>query len=178
LGGGSTELVLGDTEVTACYSMDVGSVRLTERRLQTDPPTASEITAAEADVAAVLAAAAQVVPLQLAATIVGVAGTVTSLTAYHLGLSTYDPQAVDGTAVTPDDAERLSSQMLALTKAERLDLGFMQPGRADIIGAGALIWRAVVQATTAAAAAAGHEIKQVVTRESDMLEGIAAALAA
>ena len=184
LGGGSTELVLGmpgnpvgGAAVTASYSMDVGSVRLTERWLRSDPPSSGEISGADDDVAAMLAMAETEVPLQEVRTIVGVAGTVTSLTAYYLGMSKYDPARIDGVALTPAEVGRVSAEMLAMTRAERLALGFMAEGRADIIGAGALIWRDVVARVTAAARAAGHEITAVVSRESDMLEGIAAQLA-
>ncbi|MCL1800300.1 MAG: Ppx/GppA family phosphatase [Promicromonosporaceae bacterium] len=177
LGGGSTELVLGESRVEAAYSMDVGSVRLTERWLHGDPPTAREIAGADLDVAAMLAAAGTVVPFERVRTIVGVAGTVTSLTAYYLGLRKYDPRAVDGVVLTPAEVARVSSEMLAKSKEERLALGFMAEGRADIIGAGALIWRDVVAKVTAAARESGREITAVISRESDMLEGIAASVA-
>jgi exopolyphosphatase/guanosine-5'-triphosphate,3'-diphosphate pyrophosphatase len=183
LGGGSTELVLGtdsvfgEDGVIAAFSMDVGSVRLTERRLVSDPPSDTEIALAHGDVAAMLEAAHQVVPVEQARTIVGVAGTVTSLAAYHLGLKVFDPQAIDGLALTVPEAERQCAEMLAMTRAERLALGFMQPGRADIIGAGALIWHDVVAYVSQHVAAAGGKIEAVVARDSDMLEGIAASLA-
>ena len=177
LGGGSTELVLGTDDVEAAYSMDVGSVRLTERRLVSDPPTLPEIKLAHDDVAAMLAKASAVVPIEKARTIVGVAGTVTSLTAFYLGLTKYDPKLVDGTALTVGEVQQVCADMLAMTKAERLALGFMQPGRADIIGAGALIWADVVAEVAARVAGAGGKIEAVVARESDMLEGIAANLA-
>ena len=177
LGGGSTELVLGDRAPTAEYSMDVGSVRLTERHLRSDPPSSSEIKKANDDVGAMLAVAATQVPIGNARTIVGVAGTVTSLTAHYLGLRKYDPAVVDGTALSPVEVERACTEMVALSREQRMALGFMQTGRADIIGAGAVIWRAVVERVCAAARAEGHEIAAVVSRESDMLEGIAAVLA-
>ena len=178
LGGGSTELVLGEAQAEAAYSMDVGSVRLTERRLVSDPPTPDEIALAHDDVAAMLAKASAVVPLEKARTIVGVAGTVTSLTAFYLGLRKYDPKLVDGTALTVGEVQQVCADMLSMTKAERLALGFMQPGRADIIGAGALIWADVVAEVARRVAEAGGQVEAVVARESDMLEGIAAKLAA
>ena len=178
LGGGSTELVLGTDRAEAAYSMDVGSVRLHERRLLTDPPTSGELALAHDDVAAMLAKASATVPLERARTIVGVAGTVTSLTAFYLGLSQYDPKLVDGTALTVAETQQVCADMISMTKAERLALGFMQPGRADIIGAGALIWADVVAEVAARVAAAGGQIEAVVSRESDMLEGIADKIAA
>lgn len=178
LGGGSTELVLGEAQAEAAYSMDVGSVRLTERRLVSDPPTPDEIALAHDDVAVMLAKASAVVPLEKTRTIVGVAGTVTSLTAFYLGLRKYDPKLVDGTALTVGEVQQVCADMLSMTKAERLALGFMQPGRADIIGAGALIWADVVAEVARRVAEAGGQVEAVVARESDMLEGIAAKLAA
>jgi exopolyphosphatase/guanosine-5'-triphosphate,3'-diphosphate pyrophosphatase len=184
LGGGSTELVLGEvngsTNVRAAYSMDVGSVRLTERYLKSDPPTAAQIAQAHDETALHLAMASRHVPLGQTRTIVGVAGTVTSLAAYHLGLQVFDPRVVDNTVNTLDEVAQRTSEMLNMTRAERMALGFLQPGRADIIGAGALIWGDVVstvaEAVRADDAAAANRMR-VVTRESDMLEGIAADLA-
>jgi exopolyphosphatase/guanosine-5'-triphosphate,3'-diphosphate pyrophosphatase len=173
LGGGSTELVLGTATPEAAYSMDVGCVRMTERHLLSDPPTPDEIAAAHADVAAALDAAARVVPLGRAATLVGLAGTVTTVTAHVLGLAAYDPARIDG-AVQPIDAVLAAcDDLLGRTHAERAALGFMHPGRVDVIGAGALVWHDVVARVRDAVAAAGGELTEVVTSEHDILDGIA-----
>ncbi|RZS61832.1 Ppx/GppA phosphatase [Xylanimonas ulmi] len=173
LGGGSTELVLGDAAPEAALSMDVGSVRLTERHLHSDPPTAAEVAAARADVRAALDAAAAVVPLGRTTTLVGLAGSVTSITAYALGLRAYDRDAVDGTVLAVDEVLAACDRLLAMTRAERLALGFLQPGRADVIGAGAVIWAEVIGRVRDAVAAGGGELTHVVTSEHDILDGIA-----
>jgi exopolyphosphatase/guanosine-5'-triphosphate,3'-diphosphate pyrophosphatase len=173
LGGGSTELVLGTATPEAAYSMDVGCVRMTERHLRSDPPAPDEIAAAHADVAAALDAAAQVVPLGRAVTLVGLAGTVTTVTAHVLGLPAYDPARIDGTVQSVDAVLAACDDLLARTHAQRAALGFMHPGRIDIIGAGALVWHDVVARVREAVAAAGGELTEVVTSEHDILDGIA-----
>jgi exopolyphosphatase/guanosine-5'-triphosphate,3'-diphosphate pyrophosphatase len=176
LGGGSTELVLGTTTPQAALSMDVGSVRLTERHLHSDPPTEAEVARARADVDAALDAAAQVVPLGRTATLVGLAGSVTSVTAHALGLPSYQRDRVNGTVLPVDDVLAACADLLGRTREQRLALGFMHPGRADVIGAGALVWARVVERVRDEVAAAGGELTHVVTSESDILDGIALSL--
>nr|WP_297429628.1 Ppx/GppA phosphatase family protein [uncultured Actinotalea sp.] len=173
LGGGSTELVLGTTAVEAAHSMDVGCVRMTERHVAGDPPAAEQVAAATADVEAALDAAARDVPLGRAATLVGLAGTVTTVTAHALGLDRYDPAAIDGAVLPVEDVLRSCGGLLAMTRAEREALPFMHPGRVDVIGAGALVWSTVVQRVRAEVAGAGGELRTVVTSEHDILDGIA-----
>jgi exopolyphosphatase/guanosine-5'-triphosphate,3'-diphosphate pyrophosphatase len=173
LGGGSTEVVLGERAPEAAYSMDVGCVRITERHLRSDPPAADEVAAAEADVRAALDVAAQHVPLGRAATLVGLAGTVTTVTAHALDLPAYDPAAIDGAVLPVDAVVAACDDLLARDRDARAALGFMHPGRVDVIGAGALVWRAVVERVRAEVAAAGGELTEVVTSEHDILDGIA-----
>jgi exopolyphosphatase/guanosine-5'-triphosphate,3'-diphosphate pyrophosphatase len=173
LGGGSTELVLGTTRPDAAYSMDVGCVRLTERHLLSDPPTPAELLAAHADVAAALDAAAEVVPLGDAVTLVGLAGTVTTVTAHALGLPAYDPHAIDGSVLPVEGVLVACDDLVLRSRAERAALGFMHPGRVDVIGAGALVWHDVVTRVRDEVAAAGGELTEVVTSEHDILDGIA-----
>ncbi|MFF1529885.1 exopolyphosphatase [Cellulomonas sp. NPDC058312] len=173
LGGGSTEVVLGELTPEAAYSMDVGCVRITERHLRSDPPTADEVAAAEADVRAALDVAAQHVPLGRAATLVGLAGTVTTVTAHALDLPAYDPAAIDGAVLPVDAVVAACDDLLTRDRESRAALGFMHPGRVDVIGAGALVWRAVVERVRAEVAAAGGELTEVVTSEHDILDGIA-----
>jgi exopolyphosphatase/guanosine-5'-triphosphate,3'-diphosphate pyrophosphatase len=177
LGGGSTELVLGTTSPDAAVSMDVGSVRLTERHLRSDPPTPREVERARADVTAALDAASAVVPLGRTATLVGLAGSVTTVTAHVLGLPEYRREAVNGTVLTVDQVLAACDDLLGRTREQRLALGFMHPGRADVIGAGALVWAQVVARVRDEVAAAGGELTHVVTSESDILDGIALTLA-
>jgi exopolyphosphatase/guanosine-5'-triphosphate,3'-diphosphate pyrophosphatase len=167
LGGGSTEIVLGERTVEAALSVDIGCVRLTERHLRSDPPTAAELAAATADVDAALDRVAEQVPLALARTLVGVAGTVTTITAHALGLPGYDPAVLHGATLSVEEVLTACADLIEMPKAERAALPYMHPGRVDVIGAGALIWRRVVQRVAEVA-----PLSTVVTSEHDILDGI------
>lgn len=173
LGGGSTELVLGTTSVVASASMDVGCVRLTERHLHADPPTAAEIAAASADVSAALDAAGAVVPLGRTATLVGLAGSVTTVTAHALDLDSYQPDRIDGAVLPADRVLDSCRTLLGMSRARRAREPYMHPGRVDVIGAGALVWSDVVSRVRAEVARAGGRLSTVVTSEHDILDGIA-----
>lgn len=173
IGGGSTELVLGTTTPVAAYSMDVGCVRLTERHLHTDPPTSDEVAAASADVVAALDEAARVVPVGRAATLVGLAGSVTTVTAHTLDLERYDPARIDGAVLPADTVLASCRTLLEMSRARREVLPFMHPGRVDVIGAGALVWSDVVSYVRSEVARAGGSLRTVVTSEHDILDGIA-----
>jgi exopolyphosphatase/pppGpp-phosphohydrolase len=162
IGGGSTELILGADAPEAADSMDVGSVRLHERHLHSDPPTAAEITACVADIDAHLDACP--VDPATAATVVGVAGTVTQLAAVVLGLTAYDRSAVDQLVLPVDQVFATVERLLAMSVAERRALPSMHPGRADVIGAGVLILDRVLRRTGATS---------LVVSDSDILDGIA-----
>jgi len=177
LGGGSTEFAFGTTSPVAAYSMDVGCVRLTERHLHDDPPTAGQIAAATADVAVALDAAAAVVPFGRTATLVGLAGTVTTVTAHVLTLREYDPVRIDGSELRVDAVLASCADLLRRSRAERAALPFMHPGRADVIGAGALIWSDIVSRVRADVAIAGGKLSDVVASEHDILDGIAWSIA-
>ena len=173
LGGGSTEMVLGTRSPVATCSMDIGCVRLTERYLHGDPPSPLEIAAASADVGAALDAAAASVPFGRTATLVGLAGTVTTVTAHALKLTSYDPERIDGARIPADAVLASCADLLGRTRAERAALPFMHPGRVDVIGAGALIWSDVVARVRSEVAIAGGRLTHVVTSEHDILDGIA-----
>lgn len=177
LGGGSTELVLGTATVLASHSMDVGSVRLTERHLAGDPPTDAQVAAARADVEAALDGAAADVPLGRAVTLAGVAGTVTTVAAHALRLPAYDSAAVDGAVVDVDVMLAACHDLLAATRERRAALPYVHPGRVDVIGAGALVWAAVIERVRAAVEAHGGRLGHVVVSERDILDGIALDLA-
>ncbi|WP_230087400.1 Ppx/GppA phosphatase family protein [Nocardioides marmotae] len=163
LGGGSTELVLGGPDgVTAGHSMDVGSVRLHERHALSDPPTAAEVEACVRDVDAHLDAC-PVDPAR-AATVVGVAGTITTVAAAALGLTAYDADALDQQVLAVDDVHAAIDRLLAMSVEERRALPFMHPGRADVIGAGALVLRQVLRRSG---------VDRLVVSEADILDGIA-----
>lgn len=169
IGGGSTELALGTADgVTAARSVDIGCVRLTERRFLTDPPAPEHVAAARADIEAALDEAAAVVPLADARTLVGLAGSVTTVAAIHLSLAEYDSTAIHHSRIPAADVRAISDRLLTLTHDERLAIGPMHPGRADVIGAGALVLRCVVDR-------AG--VDEVLVSEHDILDGIAWSIA-
>jgi exopolyphosphatase/guanosine-5'-triphosphate,3'-diphosphate pyrophosphatase len=163
IGGGSTELVLGDTDgVRASRSMDIGSVRLHERHVRTDPPSEREIAAVVADIDAHLDDCG--VPIAEAATVVGIAGTMTTLAAAVLDLPAYDVAAIDRSVHDVAAVQRTVHRLVAMTVAERRALPYMHPGRADVIDAGVLIASRVL----------GHAtVDTLVVGEADILEGIA-----
>jgi exopolyphosphatase/guanosine-5'-triphosphate,3'-diphosphate pyrophosphatase len=168
IGGGSTELVLGSTTVEAATSVDIGCVRMTERHLATDPPTPAEIKAAEADIHEAIAAARAAVPLEQARTFVGLAGSVTTVAAIALGLPEYDPARIHHSRIPADQVRAVTRRLLQMTRAERAALPVMYPGRADVIGAGALVLRVLIDELDAA---------DVVVSEHDILDGIAWSIA-
>lgn len=169
IGGGSTEFVLGDAAgVRAARSVDIGCVRLTERHLRSDPPTAEEIRRAEDDIRAALALVTAEVPVGEAATLVGVAGSVTTVAAIALGLPGYDPEAIHGSRIPVADVRAVTADLLAATRARRAAMPVMHPGRVDVIGAGALILRVLMDEFGAG---------EVVVSEHDILDGIALRLA-
>jgi exopolyphosphatase / guanosine-5'-triphosphate,3'-diphosphate pyrophosphatase len=164
IGGGSTELVLGTTSggPDAAVSLDIGSVRLHERHLHSDPPTADEIEACAADIDGQVDRSP--VPLVEAASVVGVGGTVTTVGAGVLDLAAYDRALVDQAVLPVEEVHLLAGRLLALPYAERLDLPWLHPGRADVIGAGVLILDRVLRRTCATT---------MVVSEADILDGIA-----
>jgi exopolyphosphatase/guanosine-5'-triphosphate,3'-diphosphate pyrophosphatase len=164
IGGGSTELVLGGGAVEAAYSMDIGSVRLTERHLPDDPPTAAQIAAAERDLLDALAVARRDVPIERAHTFVGVSGTVTTVSALAQGLEWYDPSRTHHSRISARAVWETAGWLLHSTRAERAAKAVIQPGRVDVIGAGALILRVLTDQVGAG---------EVVVSEKDILDGIA-----
>jgi exopolyphosphatase/guanosine-5'-triphosphate,3'-diphosphate pyrophosphatase len=171
IGGGSTELVLGSPDarsVTAAFSMNVGCVRMTERHLHSDPPTAAQIDATVADLRRALDVAAATVPVARAAAFVGVAGTVTTIAAIALGLEAYDPERIHGSVLTFDQVASVTARLLEMSHAERAAMPVMHPGRVDVIGGGALVLRTLMEYVGAEA---------VIASEHDILDGIAMSVA-
>ncbi len=164
IGGGSTELILGDpaTGPDAAHSMDIGSVRLHERHVRHDPVDAVEIAAVVTDIDAALDACP--VDPAAAATVIGVAGTNTTIAAGTLGLEAYDRALIHGRALAVADVQRLVGRLLGMSVAERRALGWMHPGRADVIDAGALIVSRVLGRVA---------VPSLVVAETDILDGIA-----
>jgi exopolyphosphatase/guanosine-5'-triphosphate,3'-diphosphate pyrophosphatase len=167
IGGGSTELVLGGDGRLQSDSMDIGCVRLTERRLHSDPPTVAEIAAASDDISTAIASARTRVPIEQAATFIGVAGTVTTIAAIALGLSEYSAMAIHGSSMSAATVHDVAARLVELPRAERAAIPVMHPGRVDVIAAGALILDALMTAT-------GSE--QIIASEHDILDGIAASI--
>lgn len=169
VGGGSTELVLGAVDPEGAASVDVGCVRLTERWLRSDPPTAEEVEGAVADVRRALDSVDESMEVARARTLVGVAGSVTTVAAISLGLEAYDPHAIHLTHVSLDQVEDITDTLLRQTREERSRIGAMHPGRVDVIGAGALVLREIMRR---------WNLTEVVASERDILDGIAYGVAA
>ncbi|WP_112235418.1 Ppx/GppA phosphatase family protein [Kocuria sp. BT304] len=174
LGGGSTECVLGTPrEVIAARSVDVGCVRMTERHLGSNPPTEEQQARVLRDVGEAMDVVARTVPLERTTRLVGVAGTVTTVTAMALGLEHYDPERINGTVLEIPDVTRACRELTAMTREQRAALGFMHEGRVDVIGAGALVWRRVVERV---ARATDGRVRTVTASEHDILDGIGLSL--
>lgn len=164
IGGGSTELVLGGTSVEAARSVDVGCVRMTERHLHDDPPSPAQVAAARADVEAAVDLAGQTVPLDKTRTLVGLAGSVTTVAAMALDLPTYDRDRIHHAYLAAADVHRVADALLAMSHDQREALPFMHPGRVDVIGAGALVLAIVMERVP---------VDSVLVSEHDILDGIA-----
>ncbi|WP_229399895.1 Ppx/GppA phosphatase family protein [Micromonospora okii] len=166
IGGGSTEFVVGTRSggVEAAISMDIGCVRMTERHLHGDPPGADQVAAAQADITAAVDRALEAVPGRQAATLVGLAGSVTTVVALAEGLTGYDPSRIHHARVSYDAVAQVTADLLGKTREQRLAIPVMHPGRADVIGAGALVLRVIMER-------AG--MPSVVASEHDILDGIA-----
>ncbi len=164
IGGGSTELILGDADgsIVAAESLDIGSVRLNERHLAGDPPSKEEIAAAVSDIEQALDGCS-VDPADAGA-VIGVAGTVTTLAAAVLDLDAYDPTLIHHSVLRPDAVQGAVTRLLAMEVAQRKGLPYMHPGRADVIGAGGLILDRVLRRTT---------VSSMLVSEHDILDGIA-----
>jgi exopolyphosphatase/guanosine-5'-triphosphate,3'-diphosphate pyrophosphatase len=171
LGGGSTELVRGTAGVEAALSVDVGSVRMTERHLHSDPPTPDEVAGARRDVEAALDAVEETVDLTGIGAVVGLAGTITTITAHALRLSSYDREAVHLARIPAPTMREACESLLAMGHAERAALPYLHPGRVDVIAGGALVWEQVLARAVQRSPGA-----VVVTSEHDILDGIALSL--
>jgi exopolyphosphatase/guanosine-5'-triphosphate,3'-diphosphate pyrophosphatase len=176
VGGGSTELVLGTwdgkkVDVIAARSVDVGCVRLTERCLHTDPPTPTEVSDAVRVASDVLDTAFTAVPLDQARTFIGVAGTVTTMSAVHMELPAYDADTLHLSRLPLPAIASTTDLFVGMTRAERAALGPMHPGRVDVIAGGAIIVRTLAEQVAARAG-----ITEMVVSEHDILDGIALSL--
>ncbi|MGH3409293.1 MAG: exopolyphosphatase [Streptosporangiaceae bacterium] len=170
IGGGSTEFVVGgDSADPRGVSMDIGCVRLTERYLHSDPPTADEVAAATADIDVAITHAARAVPVTSAKTLVGLAGSVTTVTAIALGLTEYQPARIHHARITAEQVHEVALRLLGQTREQRAAIPVMHPGRVDVIGAGALVLDRILTQL---------DFPAVVASEHDILDGIAWSIAA
>ena len=169
IGGGSTEFVLGDGAVEYARSVDIGCVRMTERHLQSDPPLAREIAAATRDIDAAILDALNDVPGQRANTVVGVAGTVTTVAAIAMELHEYDPERIHLSSMSHEQVDQVTAHLLGITRQERLKLPGVEPGRVDVIGGGALILKRIMDLVG---------VDEIIVSESDILDAIAWQVAA
>jgi exopolyphosphatase/guanosine-5'-triphosphate,3'-diphosphate pyrophosphatase len=175
IGGGSTEFVRGTESMAAALSVDIGCVRMTERHLRSDPPTAAEVAAATRDIDAAIDRAAQVVGLGPVRALVGLAGSVTTVAAHVLDLPAYDSEVIHLSRSTPARFHDAAQSLLGMPRAQRAALGFMHPGRVDVIGAGALVWDRVIDRVARDSGLGGD--LPVFASEHDILDGIALTLA-
>ncbi|GAA0572063.1 Ppx/GppA phosphatase family protein [Actinomadura livida] len=164
IGGGSTEFVLGSSSADASRSTDIGCVRMTERHLRDDPPTPLQISGAAADIDAALASVREAVPVDEARTLVGLAGSVTTVAGIALDLPEYDSDRIHLSRVTATQVHEVTRRLLHATRAERAEIPVMHPGRVDVIGAGALILDRIMRE---------YGFGAVVVSERDILDGIA-----
>ncbi|WP_370180737.1 exopolyphosphatase [Rhodococcus wratislaviensis] len=173
LGGGSTEVVLGDESgVHAAFSTDIGCVRITERCLHDDPPTPAQVEEARAFAQERLDEAFARVPVEQAHTWVGVAGTMTTIAALAEELPEYDAERVHLSRIPMPHLREVCNSLIAMTHTERAALGPMHPGRVDVIGGGAIVTLTLADAFEKKAG-----IDQLVVSEHDILDGIALSIA-
>jgi exopolyphosphatase/guanosine-5'-triphosphate,3'-diphosphate pyrophosphatase len=175
IGGGSTEFVLGAAARTAAgqperagISVNIGCVRMTERHLHGDPPSRPEVMAATADIDAALDQVAGAIPVRQARTLIGLAGSVTTVAGIAMGLPAYDADRIHHARIPAADVHAVTSDLLAQTRVQRAAIGVMHPGRVDVIGAGALVLDRIMQR---------FGFSEVLVSEHDILDGIAWSLA-
>ena len=168
IGGGSTEFVYGTENVIAARSVNVGCVRMAERHQLTSPLSESSRTAAIADIDAAIAEAASEVPITKARSVIAVAGTATTVAAAALGLETYDRYAIHLARISAEKTHEIAQSLAAMTRSEIAALGYMHPGRVDVITAGSLVLSRIMSATGA---------KEFIASEADILDGMAWSLA-
>ena len=167
IGGGSTEFVFGTSTVEAARSVNIGCVRMSERHFANDPATSEQIELARTDIQTAIAIAAAEVPITKAKILVAVAGTATTVAAAGLNLAEYDRYAIHLARISANQVHDASAMFLTRNREERLALGYMHPGRVDVIGAGSLVLSEIMKATGAT---------EFVASESDILDGMARSL--
>ena len=193
IGGGSTEFVLGQRgQVIDAISTNMGSVRIPERYLapvilaakkgdgsldpQQTPGIAKSLIKASFAIDQLIDEADKKLGLDRARTLIGVAGTVTTVTAHALGLNDYEPEKIHGSRIAPAQMLRSCNWMMNQPVSARAALGYMPTGRADVIGAGALVWSRIIDRINGEIEVDGSGLKEILTSETDILDGIALSL--
>jgi exopolyphosphatase/guanosine-5'-triphosphate,3'-diphosphate pyrophosphatase len=164
IGGGSTEFVFGTDSVEFAKSMNIGCVRMSERHFTGGEPEPGQIAAATEDIDAAIKEAAKIVPITEAKTLIAVAGTATTVAAAALDLPAYDRYAIHLSRISAEKTHAISKMFLSMSRTDRESLGYMHPGRVDVIGAGSLVLSRIMAATGAT---------EFVASESDILDGMA-----
>ena len=164
IGGGSTEFVFGSEKVDFAKSVNIGCVRMSERHLNTQPPSMAQIAQAIVDIDIAITQAAAVVPITTAKTLVAVAGTATTVAAAALELTDYDRHLIHLSRISSDKVHKVAASFQSMNKDQIASLGFMHPGRVDVITAGSLVLSRIMAATGAT---------EFVASESDILDGMA-----
>ena len=167
IGGGSTEFVIGNRNVESAKSVNIGCVRMAERHLKSDPATISEIESARKDIQTAITETNQVVDIKSAKSLIAVAGTATTVAAAALDLPQYDRYAIHLSRISATKTHEVSEMFLKMNRSQRAALGYMHPGRVDVIGAGSLVLSEIVKAVGA---------NEFIACESDILDGIAFSL--
>jgi len=164
IGGGSTEFVFGSEKVEFAKSVNIGCVRMSERHLNLQPPTMAQIAEAIIDIDLAITQAAKVVPISQAKSLVAVAGTATTVAAAALKLAEYDRYLIHLSRISAPAVHQVAAMFQSLNKDQITALGYMHPGRVDVITAGALVLSRIMAATGAS---------EFIASESDILDGIA-----
>jgi len=164
IGGGSTEFVFGNEKVDFAKSVNIGCVRMSERHLNTQPPSMAQIAQAIVDIDIAITQAAAVVPITTAETLVAVAGTATTVAAAALELTDYDRHMIHLSRISASNVHKVAASFQSMNKDQIASLGFMHPGRVDVITAGSLVLSRIMAATGAS---------EFVASESDILDGMA-----
>ena len=167
IGGGSTEFVIGHRSVEKAKSVNIGCVRMSERHFKNDPASKEEIEAARKDIQIAISEAAAIVDIKSAKSLIAVAGTATTVAAAALNLPEYDRYSIHLSRISAEATHKASNMFLEMTREQRAELGYMHPGRVDVIGAGSLVLSEILKAVGAS---------EFIACESDILDGIAFSL--
>jgi exopolyphosphatase/guanosine-5'-triphosphate,3'-diphosphate pyrophosphatase len=167
IGGGSTEFVLGRQEVESAMSVNIGCVRMAERHLHSNPPSRESLDRAITDIDAAIARVRERVDFSAAKKLIAVAGTATTVAAASLDLESYDRYAIHLSEVVAPEAHRVAIMFQNMDREQIAALGYMHPGRVDVITAGALVLSRIIHASGASS---------FIASESDILDGIALSL--